>query len=180
MSEERTEYHAKMAKARPEEIDKLRQFFQDLEEKIDDPYREDRSIGEWVRDNLPEWERTVYGYTVMFEHACDPTLSYLEFKPEIKAAMEAYEREKAGLATTQWQKYRPDDLFGPGLGEGCLWTIEIKGKRNYFYGYLARLFSEAPIRLVWQGGGRYELNDTVYWARIIHLEVPDEKQAAGG
>lgn len=175
MSEERKEYHVKMAKANPDEVDKLRQFFQALEEMIDDPDRSAEVIGRWVCDNLPEWERTVIGYTVMFENACDPALSYLEFKPEIKAALETYGRENAGLATTRWFKYQPEDLFAPGLGEGCLWTIEINGKRNYFYGYLAIFSSEGPICLVWQGGGRYELNNTLYWARIIHLETPESR-----
>lgn len=115
----------KMAKANPEEVDKLREFFQAIEEMLDDPDKDNWDIGDWVRDNFPEWERTVYGYTVMFENACDPATSSLEFKPEILAAIKSLGlvraiveyRDRAGALNFQLEKM--DDFINQ-LREVCM------------------------------------------------------------
>ena len=85
---ERTVHYVKMAKAKPEEVETLRKFMSDLEEMINE-YERTEVIGQWVIDNFPEWARTVEGYPILVENACDPTLSYLDWKPELKQLFEA-------------------------------------------------------------------------------------------
>jgi len=78
------------ARAHPDQVQRVREWFQELEERLDldGEYAE---IGHWLITNYPrvesEWERILFGYETMVENACDPTLSYLDFKPEIKSAM---------------------------------------------------------------------------------------------
>lgn len=85
MSEERKECHVRMAKANTDEVEKLRQFMADLEDKVFDPNIGDPDLEEWIRENFPQWRRTIEGYPILVENACDPTLTYLDWKPEIKA-----------------------------------------------------------------------------------------------
>lgn len=42
------------------------------------------------------WRRVVFGGQVAIDNACDPNLSYLEFKSEIRNAVESYEAAKCG------------------------------------------------------------------------------------
>lgn len=97
MSDERTTHHIKMAKASTEEVDRLRRFLEHLEE-MEDTLTDAREIGEWVIRHLPNtpWRRTVEGYSVMFDTACDPdpAITSLEWKPEIAAAMTAYAKSR--------------------------------------------------------------------------------------
>jgi hypothetical protein len=86
-----------MAKANPDEVEKLRKFMADLEETIDDVGLDGdyRNLGEWVCTNFPAWWRVVEGYPILVESACDPALSYLDWKPDLKRLIEA--------SSTGWQ-----------------------------------------------------------------------------
>lgn len=39
------------------------------------------------------YSRILFGFEVLLENVCDPELDYLDFKPEIKKAMEFYNNE---------------------------------------------------------------------------------------
>lgn len=84
----------KMARASQEELDALRDFMSDIGEKIHELPLEE--LGEWLMRRYSTFDRSGYsaervitGYETLFSNACDPTLQYLEFKPEILAAMGA-------------------------------------------------------------------------------------------
>lgn len=78
-----------MAKADPAEVDALRVFMETLEEKLSDYDQDVLDVGKWVIDNFPAWRRTIEGYPILVENACDPALSYLDWKPELKQFIEA-------------------------------------------------------------------------------------------
>jgi hypothetical protein len=69
----------KMAKASQAEQDRLIKWLTKLEKS---------------GQNMPPWRRVVFGYGVLVENCADPALDYLEFKPEILAAMAAKKAEK--------------------------------------------------------------------------------------
>ena len=83
----------KMAKATEEEWDRAMKFAlwvsSDEAKELDD-----EEFGKQVGERCPHLCRIIYGYKVLVDNCADPNLDYLEFKPEIKAAMEA-----AGLPT---------------------------------------------------------------------------------
>lgn len=81
----------KMAKANPAEVEALRVFMVTLEEMISDYGKDVLDIGKWVIDNFPvlQWRRTIEGYPILIENACDPSKSYLDWKPELKQFIEA-------------------------------------------------------------------------------------------
>lgn len=86
-----TETHSIVcARARPDQVQRVRNWFQELEEVLNSD-KPDSALGEWIDATYArvesEWERILFGYETMVDNACDPTLSYLDFKPEIKAAM---------------------------------------------------------------------------------------------
>ena len=62
----------KMAKASEAEYHKLIDWLNELEAQ---------------GTKMPAWRRVVYGYGVLLENCADPALDYLEFKPEILAAL---------------------------------------------------------------------------------------------
>lgn len=44
---------------------------------------------DWLRKNPVALMRVVWGFETLVENVCDPNVSYLEWRPDIKAAMEA-------------------------------------------------------------------------------------------
>lgn len=54
----------------------------------DVPQKLGELVSEWWEEHSPSWFRVVFGGQTMIDNACDPNLDYLDFKPEIKAAME--------------------------------------------------------------------------------------------
>lgn len=64
----------KQARASFQEVERLARWLEKMEER---------------GEHVPDWRRTVHGYLVMFDNCCDPTLDYLEWKPEYKAMIEA-------------------------------------------------------------------------------------------
>lgn len=85
---ERRVHHVRMAKADPAEVDALRVFMETLEEKLNQGGNFG-DLGKWVFDNFPAWRRTIEGYSILIDNACDPALSYLDWKPELKQFVEA-------------------------------------------------------------------------------------------
>lgn len=81
----------KMAKAPPEEVEKVLAFVVGLRERIHPLHSDgdDEKLGKWVRENAPPLERVAFGYDVLIRNACDPNLDYLEFRPDIRQAMRA-------------------------------------------------------------------------------------------
>lgn len=84
-----------MAKASPEDFQRLLDFLTQLEEKVDD-WTDDCELGEWVNRKFPNvstgWRRVVWGYNTLESNAADPDLSYLDWTPYIKTALDYYER----------------------------------------------------------------------------------------
>lgn len=82
----------KMARAMPPQIEATRQWFQKLEELMEDEGNGPFEIGAYVlktfeQNRIDEYERILFGYETLVENACDQSLSYLEWKPEIKKAL---------------------------------------------------------------------------------------------
>ena len=76
-------------------------------------------------------------------------------------------------AATQWFKWSPDSVIGPDIGEWCLWTMVINGRRNYFSGSLFNL--DDKVYLSWNGGMSVKPDDTTYWARVNFInEQPND------
>ncbi len=91
----------RVARCSQTDIEQMRTFFFALEEKIDtvDEYE----LGKWITDNYTDgcgrhWQRLVFGYETLLENACDPSLSYLDWKPEIKTLWPANAASAAAAA----------------------------------------------------------------------------------
>lgn len=98
----------KMAKATPEDISIVREFFQMLEEILDyetytplndkGEYEEPvevlttEKLGELVLGKLSEvtrsWSRVVYGCQTLIDNCCDPDADTLEWRPDIQKFLE--------------------------------------------------------------------------------------------
>lgn len=79
----------KAAKASPEDVNEMRQFLFELEEMIKDHEIDASQIGEFCDSKFDilcgrNFQRILFGYETLIENACDPSLPYLEFKPELK------------------------------------------------------------------------------------------------
>lgn len=83
----------KMAKADHAEWQKCMDFANNLEENVRE--LDDEKLGRWVKENYVWLGRTLYGYRVLVDNACDPNADTLEWKPEIAAAIAAYEKPDA-------------------------------------------------------------------------------------
>lgn len=85
------EIKLRMSKATPDQVNRVREWFQKLEELLDDEKTDSSDYGRWISAHYQEvaddWERILMGYDVLIENACDKSLSYLDFKPEIKTAI---------------------------------------------------------------------------------------------
>lgn len=83
------------ARAYPKQIQKVREWFQQLEDVMEDEHNAASDYGDWLSKHHHEvegeWERILFGYETMFDNACDPNLSYLAFKPEILQKLEIVE-----------------------------------------------------------------------------------------
>ena len=91
-----------VAKAPPEQVDGLRNWFHDLEEILDDEHKDVENIGKFIQDTfearrIDEYERILFGYDTLVANSCDPALTYLEWKPEIKEAVEQLASTKSRL-----------------------------------------------------------------------------------
>ena len=80
-----------MARASEKELDDLQEFFDLLQDAKDGEIDAQTFLVEHYELTAGA-TRIIFGYRVLFAHVCDPTLDYLEFKPEIKSAMENTEK----------------------------------------------------------------------------------------
>lgn len=91
----------KVAKASKAEWEKVLAFVQELEEQIKyaalSDSKSDEELGKWIRESSPPFFRIVFGYQVLVDNCCDPAADTLEFKPEIKRAIENHEPLLAAL-----------------------------------------------------------------------------------
>lgn len=102
----------KMAKSSPEEMEKMLAFFNGLEAIFEGEFQHDEVFGNYD-DDLQEavgkyvvewwekfldgsWGRFYWGFDTMLRSAADPDLTYLDFKPEIKAILDAHEASSKG------------------------------------------------------------------------------------
>lgn len=81
----------KMAKASKQDISSMTDFFQELEELIEHSQASAEVIGQATQRLWPTiasaWCRVVIGCGVLIDNCCDPDLSYLEWRPDIKALL---------------------------------------------------------------------------------------------
>lgn len=98
----------KMAKASDKDIAALNDFFQELEQAIEDgEYGENEYQDEFYDDSESgdharmyafiekwwprlrgSWGRVVHGCDTLIKNVCDPSQNVLDWKPELKAALE--------------------------------------------------------------------------------------------
>lgn len=83
-----TVHQTRMARATEEEIRNLQQFFEELEQLVEEGMNTSEDASTIVFDRFPKlaggWRRVLFGYEVLFENACDPSLDYLAWKPGLK------------------------------------------------------------------------------------------------
>jgi len=86
------------AKATPADVDQMRDFLFELEQMVENARHDDdiEKIGRFCHSHFPSrcghhYQRILFGYDTLIENACDPTLSYLDWKPEIKDAITAFQ-----------------------------------------------------------------------------------------
>lgn len=84
----------KMAKPSEKDNEAVLQFFQELEETLDNSLTDvtDEAIAKAVLRHWPavamSWSRVYWAGLTAIENACDPDLTYLDYKPELKRLME--------------------------------------------------------------------------------------------
>ena len=102
-----------MAKAPKDERESVMRFAQELEDEIKYRNMTDEELGAWVR-KAPCLFRVVFGYQVLVDNCADPNLDYLDFKPEIKAALESdgTQRGRDAEATTATETRTRPSLKG--------------------------------------------------------------------
>lgn len=80
------------------DVDRIRLFFEELEDFIDESESDECAVGEWLNTNYCriryDWSRLLFAYETIYANACDPTVRHLEWKPEIKAALEIAARKE--------------------------------------------------------------------------------------
>lgn len=106
----------KMAKASADDVKRVVDFFEWLETFCDEgvdnskPYDEENDcfpaledeaamdaikteFSRWTRRPTvaASWRRVVWGFSILCDNVCDPSSDVLEWKPEIKSALEAVE-----------------------------------------------------------------------------------------
>lgn len=85
----------RMARADQAQLDLMTEWLNRLEELLSNEDQGDLALGQWVRETfethrMDEHQRIVFGYQVLIENACDKTLSYLDFPPWLKEAIQLY------------------------------------------------------------------------------------------
>jgi hypothetical protein len=100
----------KMAKASEADIESLTDFFNMLEEAIEygtvtdskgnSEEVDDEKIAEIIRNAWNghgrvgcSWRRVIIGCAVLIDNCCDPELSYLDWRPDVRAFLESQPEE---------------------------------------------------------------------------------------
>ncbi len=94
----------------------IRQWFEELDERVSDEENDETDVGEWVIRNYDRveglWSRLIFAYETVYENACDQTVKHLEWKPEIKAALVAYQTPGGGTQLIAAERQRQMDKEG--------------------------------------------------------------------
>lgn len=91
-------HYMKMAKASEKEIEDMRNFFLSLEQRSEDATDTMGKVAlanyviNKINGNISGWRRIVEGYELLLDHCCDPSLNYLDFKPELKQKLDSPSR----------------------------------------------------------------------------------------
>ena len=94
----------KMAKSSPQEMEKMLQFFQGLEDICEGEFEWDgfsdyedsqqgavgKHVMKWWGFLNPSWQRFYWGFLTLLENVADPELDYLEWKPDVKRKIDTH------------------------------------------------------------------------------------------
>ena len=86
------EFQVTMARATDEDIEAVRGFLDYMEEQAEDFVPDPFGLVQRWDDAAASFERIILGYQVLRDSLCDPNLSYLDVRPEIKV-LEAAAKE---------------------------------------------------------------------------------------
>lgn len=80
------------ARATQTDLDEMREFLFEIENMIADQSKDFEAIGRFVNGQFHarcgrHFQRVLFGYETLVDNACDPSLLYLDWKPEIKEAL---------------------------------------------------------------------------------------------
>lgn len=79
----------RMGRATEADVEAVWDFFHWLQEQVEEePYVEIYLLEGQLEQVEASFNRVVLGYQTLVESACDPSLSYLDWKPEIKWLLE--------------------------------------------------------------------------------------------
>jgi hypothetical protein len=156
------EIKLRMARAYPDQVQKVREWFQKLDEMVSSDSGD--AVGDWLLTSYPEieneWERILFGYDTLIENACDQTKSYLEFKPEI---LDAFARAN-------------------GIGELVAAAEKVYEMRNMMQGQgpsalivaLAMIDLQKAVEKVKQGSASKPSEDRLYKTARTMLDLYDQ------
>lgn len=89
-----SEHYIRQARASFDDIQRVRVFCNTLSDLMEDGASDNDVLSfldNQFQDGLgSHYDRILFGYETLVNNACDTSLSYLDWKPEIKAAMEMY------------------------------------------------------------------------------------------
>lgn len=114
----------KMAKSSPEEMEKMLEFFNGLEAIFEGEFEmnplddyataQEEAVGKYVAEWWEKfldgsWGRFYWGFDTLLRSAADPDLTYLDWKLEIKLALEAQEQAAHSEEEKQSAKRTEDE-----------------------------------------------------------------------
>ena len=108
------------AKCSTEDLGQVREFLRKMEELVHAGSHKD--LVEFVERNFDQhcgrhYERLIFGYETLVDNACDPNVSHLEWKPELKQII-----EEAGQDT------REEDLETQGQPTQPMMQLELAAR----------------------------------------------------
>lgn len=88
----------KMAKASKADIKAMQEFFDTIEEHIEE-YSSAKKIGDYVRQCMrgvlaSARNRVILGCDILIDNVCDPDKDYLDYKPELKSLLPETKNEQ--------------------------------------------------------------------------------------
>jgi len=122
----------RMAKSSPEEMEQMLEFFNGLEAIFEGEFEQSdwgdydeeqkeavgKYVAKWWGKFLDgSWGRFYWGFDTLLRSATDPHLNYLEWKPEIKAVLNAHEEIVASEAKAQAERTRELDFTVKQIAE---------------------------------------------------------------
>jgi hypothetical protein len=157
------EIKMRMARAYPDQVQRVREWFQKLDELLDDEKSTSDDYGRWISGHYHEvandWERILFGYDTLIENVCDQTKSYLEFKPEILDAF-ALANEVGELVAAAEKVYEMRNMM-QGQGPSALIVA------------LAMMDLQKAVQKVKQGSASKPSEDRLYKTARTMLDLYD-------